>query len=90
MKFKSPTSLQAWLFSIGVVLLLVMGLFSGLASILAAHGGAHAQAVANPGTPATGLAFETSIGILEFAGLSCLILAALVSIFRTILPSRGK
>jgi hypothetical protein len=90
MKFKSPTSLQAWLFSVGVVLLLLMGLFSALASILATHEGGHAQAGANLATPATRLAFETPIGILEFAGLSCLILAALVSIFRTILPPKPK
>jgi hypothetical protein len=90
MKFKSPTSLQAWLFSVGVALLLLMGLFSAFASILAAHEGAQSQAVANPGIATTSLSFEAPIDILEFSGLSCLILAALVSIFRTILPSKPR
>jgi len=90
MKLKTPRSLQSWLFSAGVLLLLLMALFSWVASILATHERAHAQGGTNIGPAATWLAFETPIWILEFSGLSCLILAALVSIFRTILPSKPK
>lgn len=90
MKLKAPRSLQSWLFSGGAVLLLLMALFSWVASILAAHERTHAQGSTNIGITATRLAFETPVSILEFAGLSCLILAALVSIFRTILPSEPK
>jgi hypothetical protein len=90
MKLKTPRSLQSWLFSAGVLLLLLMALISWVASILAAHERARAQGGTNIGIAATRLAFETPVSILEFAGLSCLILAALVSIFRTILPSKPK
>jgi hypothetical protein len=88
MKFKSPSSLQSWLFMAGFVLLLVMALLYGVASILAAHEQARTPGVSNLGVAATWLAFETPMWILEFAGLSCLILAALVSIFRSILPAK--
>jgi hypothetical protein len=90
MKFKSPKSLQSWLFLSGVALLLLMALLSGVASNLAAHDQARSPGVRNLGVAATWLAFEIPIWILEFAGLSCLILAALVSIFRSILPSKAR
>ena len=90
MKFKSPGSLQSWLFLAAVVLLLLMALLFGVASILAAHEQARTPGVINLEVAATWRAFEMPIGILEFAGLSCLILAALVSIFRSILPSKAR
>jgi hypothetical protein len=90
MKFKSPSSLQSWLFLLGAASLLLMGLLSGITSILAAHEQARAPGVRNLGVAATSLAFEMPIWILEFAGLGCLILAALVSIFRSILPSKAR
>jgi hypothetical protein len=90
MKFKSPSSLQSWLFSAGVVLLLLMALLYASASLLAAHEQAHAPGGIDLGVAATWLTFEMPIWIFEFAGLSCLILAAIVSIFRTILPSKPK
>jgi hypothetical protein len=90
MKFKSPSSLQSWLFLAGVVLLLLMALLFGVASILAAHEQARTPGVRNLGVAATWLAFEIPIWILEFAGLGCLIFAALVSIFRSILPSKAR
>jgi len=74
MKFKSPTSLQSWLFLAGAVSLILMGLVFAVATILAAHG--------------QGL--QTLIEILEFIGFSFLILASLVSIFRSILPAKPK
>jgi hypothetical protein len=61
-----------------------------MVSILAAHEQARTASGATLGIAATWLAFQTPIGILEFAGLSCLILASIVSIFRTILPSKPK
>jgi hypothetical protein len=90
MKLKSPNSLQSWLFLAGVVSLILMGLLSALASILAAHEHARTTGGLNLGVAATSMAFETPIWIFEFAGLCCLILAALVSIFRTILASKPK
>jgi hypothetical protein len=90
MKLKYPRSLQSWLFSAGVVLLLLMALLYAVASILAAHEQAHAPNGGNLGVAATWLIFEMPIWTLEFAGLSCLILAAPVSIFRSILPSKPK
>jgi hypothetical protein len=90
MKFKSPTSLQSWLFMAGVVSLVVLGLLLGIASLLAAHEQSRASGGANLGAAATYLAFDIPVQILEFAGLSCLILASLVSIFRSILPSKPK
>jgi len=88
MKPKSPSSIESWLFLVGVVLLLLMALLYAVASILTTHGQARTASGTNLGVSATWLAFETPIWILEFAGLSCLILAAIVSIFRTILPSK--
>jgi hypothetical protein len=90
MKFKSPSSLQGWLFSVGAVLLLLMALLSALASIFAGHEQARTQSGTNLGVAAIWLTFDMPIWILEFAGFSCQILAALVSIFRTILPSKLK
>jgi hypothetical protein len=90
MKFKSPISLQSWLFATGAVLLLLMATLSGLASILAAHEQGRTANGGNPGSTVTGMMFQTPIGILEFAGLSFLILAALVSAFRSLLPSKTK
>ena len=88
MKLKLPRSLQSWLFSTGVVLLLLMALLYAVASILAAHDQAHAPNGINLGVASTWLIFEMPIWILEFAGLTCVILAAFVSIFRSILPSK--
>jgi hypothetical protein len=90
MKLQSPRSLQAWLFSAGVVFLLLMALLYAVASILAAHEQARAPNGGNLGVAATGLIFEIPIRTLDFAGFSCLILAAFVSIFRSILPSKSK
>jgi hypothetical protein len=90
MWLRIPSSLQSKLFLAGVVLLLLVAILFGVASIFAAHEQARAPDVRNLGVAATWLAFEIPIWILEFLGLSCLILAALVSIFRTILPSKPK
>jgi hypothetical protein len=90
MKFKLPTSLQSRLFSAGAALLILMGLLWVLASILAAHEQARTPGGGDPGVAATWAAFGVPIGILEFAGLSCLILASIVSIFRSILPSKPR
>jgi hypothetical protein len=90
MRLKSPRSLQSWLFSAGVVFLLLMALLYALAWISAAHEQARVPNGGNPGGAATWLMFEVPIWILDFAGFSCLILAALVSIFRSILPSKAK
>jgi hypothetical protein len=90
MKLKSPGSIQSWLFSAGAALLLFTALLYALMSILGVHQQGRNPSDTNPGLAAFWLAFETPISILEFAGLSCLILAALVSIFRTILPSKPK
>jgi len=90
MKFKSPASLQSWLFLIGVVSLILTGLLWALVSILATHEQGHASGGTNLGIAATYLALDLPIWILEFTGLCCLILAALLSIFRTILPSKPR
>jgi|HubBroStandDraft_6_1064221.scaffolds.fasta_scaffold62165_1 hypothetical protein len=90
MTLNYPRSLQSWLFSAGVVFLLLMALLYAMASILAAHEQARAPNGGNLGVAATWLMFEIPVWILDFAGFSCLILAALVSIFRSILPSKSK
>jgi hypothetical protein len=90
MKLKSPNSLQSWLFLAGVVALILMGLLSALASILAAHEHAYTTGRSNLGVAATWMALETPISMLEFVALCCLMLAALVSIFRTVLASKPK
>jgi hypothetical protein len=90
MELKYPRSIQSWLFSAGVVFLLLMASLYALAWILAAHEQVRAPNGGNLGVAATRLMFEIPIEILDFAGFSCLILAALVSIFRSILPSKAK
>lgn len=85
MKLKSPRSLEAWLFSIGAVLLVLTGLLWALATILVARSGG-----GNPSAAATYQAFDLPISIFELAGLGCVILSALVSIFRTFLPPASK
>jgi len=90
MKLKSPRSLEAWLFSIGVVLLVLTGLLWALATILVARERAAGSGGGNPSVAATYLAFDLPISILELAGLGCVILSALVSIFRTFLPPAPK
>ncbi len=90
MKLKFPSSLQAWLFSVGAVLLLLVALLYGILSIVAAYAQAHAQSGMNLRVVATWSAFALPISILEFFGLSFLILAALASIFRSILPSKQR
>ncbi len=88
MKLKPPRSIQSWLFLGGVVMLLFMALLYAVSSILAAQEQARTPNGTNLGVAATYLAFDIPIWILEFAGLSCLILAAIVSIFRSIIPPK--
>jgi len=90
MKLKPPRSIESWLFLAGAAILLLMTLLYAVVSILATHGQARIASGANLGIAATWLAFQTLSGILELAGLSFLILAAIISIFRTILPSKPK
>ena len=90
MKLKSPSSPQARLFATGVALLLITGVLYGIASLLAGHTQVNAPGGANLGVSATQLALEMPISVFEFAGLSCIILAALVSIFRSILPPKAE
>ena len=90
MKLKSPKSLESRLFYVGAALLVLMGLLWALAAILAAHERATGAGGQNLGVAATYLAFDVPILILELAGLSCVILSALVSIFRTFLPPKPK
>jgi hypothetical protein len=90
MKLQPPRSLQSWLFSAGVALLLLMALLYAVASVLAAHEQARVPNGGDSAVAATWLVFEIPIRTLDFSGFSCLILAALVSIFRSILPSKSK
>lgn len=80
----TPKSLESRLFWAAVFLLLLTGLLYGIAEILSAHVQAGAPPAQNPGLAAVRLAF----GLVEFAGLGCLILAALISAFRTFVPSK--
>ena len=90
MKPNRPRSLQSWLFSAGAVLLALMGILWALAAILAGHDQAQTPGSQNLGAAATWLAFELPIQILEFAGLACLILAALVSVSRDFFSSKPQ
>lgn len=90
MKLKSPRSLEAWLFSIGAVLLVLMGLLWALATLLVAREHAAASVGGYPGVAATYLAFDLPISILELAGLGCVILSALVSIVKTFFSAVPK
>jgi hypothetical protein len=67
-----------------------MGILFGLAAIFAGHAQAQSPGSQNLGVAATWLAFELPIQILEFAGLACLILAALVSLARDIFSSKPQ
>jgi hypothetical protein len=90
MKLKSPRSLEAWLFAAGAALLLVALLLWAVASIGFARGPAQAPGSGNPGGAGIYAAFDLSISIVELGGLGCVILSALVSIFRTFLPAGPK
>ena len=90
MKLTAPKSLESWLFSIGAVLLIIMGILWAIASIWAAHGQARIPNGDHLGIAAIYLIFDLPISILELAGLICIALSALVSIFRTLLPSKSK
>lgn len=90
MKLKTPKSLESWLFSVGAVLLIIMGIMWAIASIWAAYERAHVPSGETLGIAAIYLIFDLPIAILELAGLICVALSALVSIFRTLLPSKPK
>lgn len=90
MKLKRPSSLQSWLFSAGAVLLAFMGILWVLAASLAGHEQAQTPGSQNLMTAAPRLALALSIQILEFAGLACLILAALVSVSRDFFSSKPQ
>ncbi len=86
MRPTTSKSLESRLFWAAVFLLLLTGLLYGIAELVSAHGQAGAPSGRNPGLSATWLAFD----ILEFASLGCLILAALVSVVRTFVPSKPR
>ncbi len=90
MKFKGHLSLQSWLFVAAVISLILMGVLSATASILAARGQPHTSGGTALGIATNSPTFEIPMGILEFICLSCLILASLVSIYRTIFTSKPK
>ena len=86
MKLTAPKTLESWLLWIGFGLLAVMGLLYGVA-VITAHEQAHVASGQNSGITRTSIAFGVSAGILELAGLGCIALSALVSIFRSLFSS---
>ncbi len=90
MKLKSPGSLESWLLAIGAALLLLAVLLWAVASIWIGRERAQVPSGENLGVAGAYLAFDLPISILELGGLGCVILSALVSIFRTFLPARLK
>jgi len=84
-KLGSSGSLESRLFWVGALLLVLTGLLYGVSEIAATRG--HAGA---PGGDPAIAAVSLMVGLLEFAGSTCLILSALVSIFRTVHPSKPK
>lgn len=89
MKLKTPQSVESWLFTAGAVFLLLMGLLWGMATVVVTDRHAQVPSPGNLGQGATS-AFDLVISVLELAGLVCIALSALVSIFRTLLPSKSK
>lgn len=90
MKLKTPKSVESWLFTAGAVFLVLMGLLWGVGTIVVNDRHAGVPSPGNLGQAATASAFDLAISILELAGLICIALSALVSIFRTLLPSKSK
>jgi hypothetical protein len=90
MNLKSPRSLESWLLAVGAALLLLAALLWAAASIFIARGHAQAASRGNPGVAGVYAAFDLSLSLLELGGLGCVILSALVSIFRTFLPAGPK
>ena len=90
MKFKRPNSLQSWLFSSAALLLFLMALLWTVMEILAAHEQARTPGERNLGVAVIWMTFQIPIWILEFAGVGCLILGALVFAYRRILTPKPK
>lgn len=85
MKLGGSRSLESRLFWVGALLLVLTGLLYGLFGIVSEHGHPRDQ-VGNPGIAAASVV----LGLAEFTGSACLLLSALISIFRTFLPSKPK
>ena len=90
MKLKTPKSLESWLFTVGAGFLVLMGLLWGIATIVVTDRHGRVPSPGNLGQGAAVSLFDVAIAILELAGLICVALSALVSIFRTLLPSKPK
>lgn len=90
MKLNTPKSAESWLFTAGAVFLVLMGLLWGVATVVVTDRHTQVPSPGNLGQGAPVSAFDLAISILELAGLICIALSALVSIFRTLLPSKSK